>query len=170
MKQFAKFFALIFLCSSCSGIKESIINSENNTKIAGYDEDCLFRIGKTKMADITEERIAYYKKDSLLFGFSMEPQNAPQQGILISVGGSGKYATTKGIKSGDSIENVLKIYGQPKARVIDYGKDEKHGVHWVYYGLFYENLSFFTTDESSTVIIGFSVTKGFGFDKKYIKR
>lgn len=170
MKQLVIFSMLILSFLSCSTIKESVIDSETGVKIAGYDKDCIFRIGKTKREDISEDQIEYYKKDSLLFGFSIKPQNAPQQCIMISAGASGKYATTKGIKSGDSIEKALKVYGKPKARVIDYGKDEKHGIHWVYYGLFYENLSFVTIDESSSIIIGFAVTKGFGFEKKYIRR
>jgi hypothetical protein len=170
MKNYIKLFLIALSCYSCSGIKESIIDPETGAKIAGFDKNCLYHIGKTKRGDLSNEQVEFYKKDSLLFSFSMEPQNAPQECVMISAGASGKYVTTKGIKSGDPIEKILKTYGKPKARVVDYGKDEKHGIHWVYYGLFYENLSFFTTDESSPRIIGFSVTKGFGFEKKYIKK
>ncbi|MCB0544199.1 MAG: hypothetical protein KDC70_11815, partial [Saprospiraceae bacterium] len=44
---------------------------------------------------------------------------------------AGKYATSKGVKSGDPAQKALKIYGKPKARILDYSKDEEHRIHWV---------------------------------------
>lgn len=158
-------FASILLCYSCSNIKESVIDTQTGEKVAGYDKDCDFRIGKTTKKEIHENRLSQFKKDSLTFGFA----DASEEGLLVSIGAAGKYATSKGVKSGDSAQKALKIYGKPKAMILDYGKDEEHRIHWVFHGLFYKNLAIFT-DSSLTNVIGFTVGEGLDLNKRYIKK
>ncbi|MCB9305948.1 MAG: hypothetical protein H6565_05085 [Lewinellaceae bacterium] len=82
---------------------------------------------------------------------------------------AGKYATSKGVKSGDPAQKALKIYGKPKARILDYSKDEEHRIHWVFYGLFYESLAIFT-DSAFTTVIGITVGEGLDLKRRHIKK
>lgn len=163
----------ILLCSSCSTIKESVIDTDTSLKIAGYGKDCLFRIGETERSEIPEVQLEKLKKDSLTFLFADDPKKGKQKGKIISIGIGGKYATSKGITSGDSVQKALKAYGKPKAMIFDFGKDEEHRIHWIFHGLFYDNLAIFT-DSSFTTIIGIVVGKQKEFDvdlnKRYIKK
>ena len=156
-----KYFTRLFLYEH----KESVIDTQTGEKVAGYNKDCDFCIGKTKRKEIHEDQLGQFKKDSLTFEFT----DNPEEGLLVSIGAAGKYAASKGVKSGDPAQKALKIYGKPKAMILDYGKDEEHRIHWVFYGLFYENLAIFT-DSAFTNVIGFTVGEGLDLKRRYIKK
>ena len=109
--------------------------------------------------------------DDLEFLFADDLEKGAQKGKIVVVGVGGKYATSKGIRTGDSVQKALKIYGKPKAMILDYGKDDH--IHWIFHGLFYKNLTFLT-DPSFTTIIAIVVGKQKEFDvdlnKRYIKK
>jgi hypothetical protein len=164
MKHSLFLFIGVVLCSSCSTIKESVVDTESGQKVSGYDRDCKLRIGETTKGEISQSDIASFKRDSLVFDFA---QNARKE--ISAVSFSGKYATSKGLKSGDPAEKALKLYGKPKAMELDYGKDEEHRIHWVLHGLFYKKFSVFT-DPSFKTVIGITIGKGPDMDKRFVKK
>jgi hypothetical protein len=163
------FFVFAITFASCISNRESIIDTRTGQKIAGYSKNCKYRIGKTEKTDIAESDILKLKSEELEFKFKQDTKTGTQTGEIISIAAAGKFATQKGIKSGDSIEKVLKIYGEPKARVLDYGIDEQHGIHFEISGIFYENLTFFT-DSTLKYITGFTIGNEFNLNKKYVKK
>lgn len=169
MKQITLLLLGVLLCWSCSSIRESVIDEKTGEKIVGYDKNCNFQIGKTKRDEISEERLGQLKKDNLTFRFADDPKEGVQKGQIVSVAASGKYATVKGLRAGDSVQKALKIYGEPKAKILDYGKDEDHRIHWVLHGLFYKDFAIFT-DASFTNILGFTIGEELNLDKKYIRK
>ena len=160
------FIFVVLTFYSCFPINEIIIDTETGSKIAGHDKNCVFRIGKTKRSEIPEEQIIQLKS-TLSFRFADDSQKGAQQGKIVSVGFAGRYATSSGIKAGDPVQKAIKAYGKPKAMILDYGED--HNVHWILYGLFYENLAF-VTDSAFTTIKGGVIGKEFDLSKKYIKK
>jgi hypothetical protein len=165
------FFLIIMCCISCSPIKESFIDLETGQKIAGYDKDCMYSIGRTNKSDIGNDEIDKMKH-KLYFFFADDERQAIPLGKLVAVSGSPNMVTQKGIKAGDSVEKALKAYGKPKARVIDYGMDANGYVWWIFHGLFYENLTI-VTDESYDKVLGVTIGRRKEFDiklqKKYIR-
>lgn len=169
MKQITLLLIGILQCWSCSSIRESVIDLKTGEKVAGYDKNCNFQIGKTKRSEISEERLGQLKKDNLTFRFADDPKKGAQKGQMISVAANGKYATSKGLRAGDSVQKALKIYGKPKAKILDYGRDEGHHIHWVLHGLFYKDFAIFT-DTSFTTILGFTIGEELNLDKRFIKK
>ena len=167
MKLFTILLVIIFSCYSCFSTKETIINSITGQKMAGYNDDCLYKIGKTPRNEIPQEVIDAYNKDSLylVFKYASFGQESDK---LLSVWAAGKYMTCQGVKPGDNVEKALSIYGKPKATKLEFWRDEQHGIKWEFEGLFYENLALIT-DSTFTTIRGVSVGRQFETDKKYIK-
>ncbi|MFN0035906.1 MAG: hypothetical protein ACKVUS_12655 [Saprospiraceae bacterium] len=69
---------------------------------------------------------------------------------------TGRFVTSRGVAIGDSLSKVEKIYGKPRSRIIDLGNDGS--VFWIWHGLFYKDLMFFT-DSTGLNVKGFLVGK-----------
>lgn len=164
MKKITLVLVVIPFFLSCSSIKESVVDVASGQKIAGYDKDCKFRIGKTTKEEISPTDLASFEKDSVKFLFT-----EGTHGKMLGVGFSGNFSTSKGLKSGDPVEKALRIYGKPIAAELDYGKDEVNRIHWVFHGLFYKNFSVFTDSDLKTVI-GISIGAGPNLSKRIVKK
>ena len=148
---------------SCSPVRETLVDANTGARIAGFDKKCLYRIGKTYKQDLGEDKINNLQADGLHFLFEKVQPSGNREGVLIGVSSSsGKYQTRKGIKVGDSIKKAKEIYGGPKVDHIDFGKDENARFNFIFYGLFYEHLTFMTKSKEEDKIIGIGITKKFG--------
>jgi hypothetical protein len=158
------------LASSCNSHREYIQDSITHEKIVGYGKKCKYRIGHTTPTDISEAEISRLMTEKLEFKFKESSTSEKKDGSILFAVEWGSLTTRKGIKTGDSVEKALKAYGKPKARLIDYGYDEQHRIHFeMPPGLFYKNLTFFV-DSTETTIMGICLGPQFDLSKKYIKK
>ena len=165
--KFVLLFALLFMfCYSCSSGKDTIIDSETGAKTVGYSRDCRFQIGKTPKKQLSVEQLKICEKDSLYLVFQYASFGQKSDKLVAGWAG-GKYVTSKGVRTGDSVEKAQNIYGKPKATILEYWKDGN--IHWMFHGLFYPNLVVLT-DSSFTKVLGVAVGEQFPLDEKYIKK
>ena len=154
IKQFP--FLLILLLSACAtpkSYKEYIIDTKYNQPIGGYRKGTLLEIGPP---------IWYmdYILDNLYEHHAISPMiDRKNQSIyLLGVAGTdttGRYMTSRGIKIGDPIQKVEKLYGKPAARSFFAGY--MAGVALEFPGPFYHNILFVedtTSHKVTGIIIG----------------
>jgi hypothetical protein len=155
-------FIVVFLFSSCAA-KDFILDPINRKIVAGYTKAAKFQIGSVFECD--QLTIDEGMKEGLIpqcDGKTGEPSR-----IKLVYIGSPKYATSKGISPGDSVSKVLKLYGKPRATLIDYGVQD-NSIHWEFRGLFYKNLTFIV-DSTFTRSSSISLGDEYPLKKKYIK-
>jgi hypothetical protein len=167
-------FFLIFIFFSCSSTKESVIDLRNSQIIAGFHKDAKYRIGITRKVDVPVDEFNLFKEDSLGLSFEDDSTDISHNPRLAFVSfSSSNYSTTKGITKGDSPQKAERIYGKPLATEINYWEDHQHNIGYVYYGLFYKNMTFITDrDHKKIKIIVVGNYKEFDpvLNKKYIKK
>lgn len=168
-------YKLIFIyclaLSSCLGTRESIIDRQTGEKIAGYHKPARYQIGKTQRNEYPDDYWNQLKKDSLQVVFEyyvFSPKKPMPADKIMSVGFLGKYATSKGLKVGDSVQKAIDLYGMPKATVLEFGRDEKAGIYWAIHGLFYDNITIHT-DSLFTTVLAVGIGAVYDMDEKYIK-
>ena len=159
-------FIILFLPVSCA-VRESIVETETGNLIAGYDKKCAYVIGKTSKSEIGPQRINDLKQDGLNFRFAFNETGSEQNGAIVSVSVNGNFETTKGLRVGDPVEKALQLYGKPRAREVDYGRDWP--VHYTLNGLFYRDL-LILTDSSGAIVSGMAVGPVLDLRRKYIVR
>jgi len=153
---------------ACFPIKESFIDIGTGEKIAGYDKDCKFQIGKTDITELDSSQIESLK-DKIYVVFADDKNLSVPPGKLMAVSGGPLVVTKRGIKAGDSPAKALKVYGKPKAKAIDWGMDANGYVWWIYYGFFYKNMAIITDDKYET-ILGIDIGRRKEFDLKLQKQ
>lgn len=164
MKNLFLFTSLILCLSGCMAIKESFVNPETGEKIAGYDNDCVFQIGKTD-----REEVGADNKMGVALTFEDSINQKIPVGKLVAVGAYPSVVTKKGLKVGDPVSKARLIYGKPKAKIIDYGMDANGYVWWIFHGLFYGNFTILT-DESYDKVLEIIIGRPRLFDLKLQKK
>ena len=168
-----KYISIFIFClaiSSCLGTRESIIDRQTGEKIAGYHKPARYQIGKTQRNEYPDDYWNQLKKDSLrvMFDFAFPSKKPMPADKIMSVGFFGKYATSKGLKVGDSVQKAINLYGMPKATVMEFGRDEKAKIYLVIPGLFYDNITIHT-DSLFTTVLAVGIGTVYDMDEKYIK-
>lgn len=153
IKQFP--FLLIILLSACAtpkSYKEYIIDTKYNQPIGGYRKGTLLEVGPP---------IWYkdYLSDSLYADLAIFPMiDRDNQSIFfLTIAGTdttGRFITSRGIKIGDPIQKVEKIYGKPAARSFFFGYMAGGAIEFP--GPFYHNI-LFVEDTTSHKVIGIMV-------------
>ena len=103
-----------------------------------------------------------------MFDFAFPSKKPMPADKIMSVGFFGKYATSKGLKVGDSVQKAIDLYGMPKATVMEFGRDEKAKIYLVIPGLFYDNITIHT-DSLFTTVLAVGIGAVYDMDEKYIK-
>jgi hypothetical protein len=163
-------FPLFLLFNACS-IRESIIDTDRGIKIVGYDKDCVYQIGKTQKNSLPQTFLDQMGKDSLsIYLIFQYASNSRESETLIAGWTNDKYVTSRGLKSGDSMEKALKLYGKPVATDLLYWEDKEHRIRWSFEGLFYPNMAILIDTSKNNMVRGVSVGNQFEVDKKFRRK
>ena len=139
-------------------------------KIVGYGADCKYQIGKTSKNALPQTFLDQMGKDSLsIYLIFQYASNSRESETLLAGWTNDKYVTSRGLKSGDSVEKALKLYGKPVATDLLYWEDKEHRIRWSFEGLFYPNMAILI-DTSNNIVRGVSVGNQFEVDKKFRKK
>ncbi len=157
---------LLSITTSCATTKEYIVHVPTGQKMVGYNKDCLYQIGKTPKAAIKKAVLDSLEKDGLTLSFAYA-SGKPDDNVLVAAWGVGNYSSAHHVNPGDPWDKAQKIYGKPRATMLRYWQDEKHGIDWRFEGLFYPDLAILP-DSSKSEVGAVIVGKMFDVDPKYI--
>lgn len=152
MKKILLFLVALLFIQSCS-VKENIYDTQAQKYVGGYNRGAL-RIGKTEKNSISPDSIKAWKSNGIFLRFDYNSNLLSS----IEVRSTTRYKPRKNVRVGDDISSVEKVYGKPLSKVIDYG--EANSIHWIWKGLFYQDISF-VVDSTETNVVAFCVGNPF---------